>query len=182
MLICMTDNFSFCRYLPVFNISLNGTISKRFVISQEQTDRTHTRAAESFPPKAIDDGWRAIIVRRAIKYSMACGGGRGGEQQGGTTKWRRRGKVPDTLLIRDRRSPLHSRCTAGDSSRPSRSLMRWFPLTAPHCQHPAYAISHSGELLFFPREGNGRKAFFAVQDSLKRNDRSVMAVPNVLPE
>jgi len=36
------------------------------------------------------------------------------------------GGVPDTLLIRDRRSPLHSRCTAGDSPRPSRSLRAGF--------------------------------------------------------
>lgn len=52
-----------------------------------------------------------------------------------------KGSGPDTLLIRDRRSPLHSRCTAGDSPRPSRSSRAGF-LSRP-ALHPAYAISHS---------------------------------------
>jgi len=37
----------------------------------------------------------------------------------------------DTLLIRDRRSPLHSRCTAGDSPRPSHTPRTGF-LSTPH--------------------------------------------------
>jgi len=72
------------------------------------------------------------------------------------------GGVPDTLLIRDRRSPLHSRCTAGDSPRPSRSLRAGFLsrlLTTG--QHPAYAISHSGGLVFFPRGGEQKEGFFS---------------------
>lgn len=52
-----------------------------------------------------------------------------------------KGSAPDTLLIRDQRSPLHSRCTAGDSPRPSRSPRSDF-LSRP-ALHPAYAISHS---------------------------------------
>ena len=45
----------------------------------------------------------------------------------------------DTLLIRDRRSPLHSRCTAGDSPRPSRTPYagRRLPLTTLQSSRPA---------------------------------------------
>lgn len=50
---------------------VNGTIVNG---SQFATGRSRTRATESFPPKAKDDGWRAIIVRRAIRYSVACEG------------------------------------------------------------------------------------------------------------
>lgn len=72
-------------------------------LTADNLQDTNARAAESFPPKAKetrDDGWRAIIVQRAIRYfawrveeCIHCiriytgGGGRGGEQ-----RWERGGR------------------------------------------------------------------------------------------
>ena len=61
---------------------------------------------------------------------------------------RRRRRRSDTLLIRDWRSPLHSRCTAGDSVRPSLARQVYSHDFSTGL-HPAYAISHSGGLVFF---------------------------------
>lgn len=85
----------------------------------------------------------------------------------------------DTLLIRDRRSPLHSRCTAGDSPRlllARRPRAGFLSRLLTAGLHPAYAISHSGGLVFFLRGGEQKEGFFADRDSLGRKDQS--AVPN----
>lgn len=87
---------------------VNGTIVNG---SQFATGRSRTRATESFPPKAKDDGWRAIIVRRAIRYSVACEGvywwrrTRRNERRWGEEEGEGEEREPDTLLIRDPKEP-----------------------------------------------------------------------------
>lgn len=121
------------------------------IANGSQFARTSARAAESFPSEAKDE--RRLKGNYRAKghqvFRVACGGvhtymrrrSRWSNVDEDVEDGEEKGNGPDTLLIRDRRSPLHSRCTAGDSPRPSRASRAGF-LSRP-ALHPAYAISHS---------------------------------------